>query len=325
MYKKHLLRICLFVFIGSGYIYSQNEEAPTTFYTLNGKLYDKTQSEFIIRGVNNPHVWFPLQSYEALEKIAESGSNTVRVVWQTSGEASELRRIIQKIVDLKMIAMPELHDFTGNDDISALENGAKYWVKDDVRAVLNDFKPYVLLNIANEWMKSNDLENWFKGYKSAISIIRDAGLEHCIVIDGAKWGQSIDPIKKYAKDLLKHDPLHNLLFDIHMYGSWNDKEKITNELKYVYDNKIPLIVGEFGYNAFDGKNNLGCKVDAPHLLDVCEKYKIGHMAWSWTGNNKENEWLDLLEDWKEYTEWGKLVFESKNGVKNTSKRCNVYK
>ncbi len=224
-----------------------------------------------------------------------------------------------------MIAIPEIHDFTGKDEISGgLELAAKYWARDDIKAVLNEFKPYILINIANEWMNSWDDKNWFEGYKSAIQIMRNAGLDHCLVIDGSGWGQNINPIKNYGAELLKLDPKHNLLFDIHMYGSWNDAGKIKQELNYIHDSKIPLIVGEFGYNSNNGKNNLTCKVDAPFLLETCQNLGIGYMPWSWCGNNKENEWLDIVRQWNKPTPWGELVVNSVNGIKNTAKPCSIF-
>lgn len=154
--------------------------------------------------------------------------------------------------------------------------------------------------------------------------MRGAGLTHCIVIDGSGWGQDFDPIKKHAHELIEHDSLHNLLFDIHMYMGWNDTAKITTELNYAVVNNIPLIVGEFGYNFNNGGNNLQCKVDAAHVLKVCNQLGIGYLPWSWSGNNEENQWLDIVQDWQSPTEWGKLVLLSPNGIKQTAKPCSVF-
>ena len=113
---------------------------------------------------------------------------------------------------------------------------------------------------------------------------------------------------------------------MHIYGNWNDNAKIDRELKYFVDHKLALVVGEFGYNSNNGKNNLSCKVDAAHLIMKCQEYGIGYMPWSWTGNNKENQWLDMVSitDWKTLSQWGELVINGENGIKKTSKTCSIF-
>jgi mannan endo-1,4-beta-mannosidase len=321
-----IILLLTILFLGNSPMYSQQKmnDSLKSFYTSNGKLFDGKGNEFIIRGTSNPHIWFYRKSLKSLDKIAQNKCNTVRVVWQTKGSARRLRKILQKTVELRLIAIPEIHDFTGDDKISGVEAAAKYWARDDIKAVLNDFKPYILINIANEWMGKWDDKNWFEGYKSAIAIMRNAGLDQCLVIDGAGWGQDINPIKNFGHELIQLDPQHNLLFDVHIYGSWNDSDKIVKELNFIHDNKIPLVVGEFGFNFNNGKNNLTCKVDAALLIKTCQQLGIGYMPWSWCGNNKENQWLDLVSHWKDFTPWGNLVFNSADGIKNTSKPCSIF-
>jgi mannan endo-1,4-beta-mannosidase len=217
-----------------------------------------------------------------------------------------------------------VHDFTGNDDIAGIEEAARYWASDSIKPILDKFKPYLLINVANEWTSWGQDSIWFNGYKSAINIMRNAGLSHCIVIDGSGWGQDIDPVKKHAAELIQFDPLHNLLFDIHMYMGWNDTAKITSELNYVVQNQIPLIVGEFGYNFNEGGNNLRCKVDAAHVLKVCNELGIGYIPWSWSGNNDENCWLDIVQDWHEPTLWGKQVLLGDGSISETAKPCSIF-
>lgn len=325
--KKYIGWIALIIQLS---VCSVESKAQTlaSFASKNGKLYDGIGNEFIIRGVNNPHIWYGDKAFLALDEIAATGANTVRIVWETRGTAAELRKIIARVVELKMVAIPEIHDATGSNKIEAVEAAAKYWAREDIKAVLNEFKPYLILNIANEWMNNKARQAiWYKGYGSCIEIIRKAGLTHCLLIDAGGWGQDLEPTKKYAERLIEADPEHNLIFDVHLYGSWNDNAKIDRELKYFVDHRLVLVVGEFGYNSDGGKNNLKCKVDAPYLLKKCQELGIGYMPWSWTGNNKENQWLDmvLLSDWKTPTQWGDLVINGENGIRKTSKTCSIFK
>jgi mannan endo-1,4-beta-mannosidase len=94
-----------------------NAQNSNTFFTKNGKLFDSNGNEFIIRGINNPHIWFPDASFKALDTIASFGTNAVRIIWQKRGTANELRKIIERVVELKMIAIPEIHDATGKNKI----------------------------------------------------------------------------------------------------------------------------------------------------------------------------------------------------------------
>ena len=56
------------------------------------------------------------------------------------------------------------------------------------------------------------------------------------------------------------------------------------------------------------------------------------MGWSWKGNGKVNgvdlaQMLDVSWNWndaKSLTEWGKILVNDVNGIKNTSKRCSVF-
>ena len=147
-----------------------------------------------------------------------------------------------------------------------------------------------------------------------------------MVVDAPGWGQNILPILKGGQQLIDCDPLHNILFSVHMYGSWNDSQKIINKLTEAKNKQLPLIVGEFGYNYNDGKNNLGCKADHRTILKTCHQLDYGFMPWSWTGNNQENAWLDMVDhrDWKTPTAWGTDVIDGAYGIRQTAIPTKVF-
>lgn len=298
------------------------------YFTVSGtKLIDAGGKEFIIRGVNSPHVWFPRKSDKTLERLAELNVNTVRIVWQTSGKPGRLEKTLEKCIASGMVPMVELHDATGDSTSEKLMEMVNYYTSSKVKKVLMKYEKYLLLNIANEWGNHGvTAEFWKDSYIKAIEALRSAGYKTTIVIDGPGWGQNLDPILQYGNELLQIDPLHNILFSVHMYGSWNDPLKIDFELQNAYDKILPLIVGEFGYNFDKGHNNLGCMVDHTAILKKCHELNYGYLAWSWSGNNKENAWLDLAEKrgWKKLTWWGRQVFESEYGIKKTAKKASVF-
>jgi hypothetical protein len=123
------------------------------FYTESGRLYDAKGAPFVMRVVNNPHIWFDAgnqyRAYQALDRIASYKTNTIRVVWETTGgSAASLRQILYRIVQLKMVPMVELHDVTGSNKTGDLARMAAYYTGAEVRQTLLDFRGYVLVNIA---------------------------------------------------------------------------------------------------------------------------------------------------------------------------------
>lgn len=297
------------------------------FSTSKDKLIDAEGEVFVIRGMNNAHIWFGEKAYQALDAIQATGSNTIRIVWQTRGKVSDLERIIKRCIELEMIPMVELHDATGNASADRLADMANWYADPERVAMLKRYERYLLINIANEW-GDNEMKGdyWKEAYIRAVNILRKAGYTTTLVIDGPGWGQNINPIVEFGLELIESDPLHNLLFSVHMYGSWNDPERIKEQLTLCHQKGLPLIVGEFGYNFDNGKNNLTCKADHKVILETCNELEYGFMPWSWTGNNQENHWLDLVEssDWKTLTWWGEQVISGKGGITETARKATVF-
>ena len=124
-------------------------------------MYDANGAEFLIRGVNSAHVWwdswgrdFALNSISA---IAATGANTVRIVWQIQVDGgldiNYLENIIKRCIENKLIPMIELHDATGSSNVEDLLNCAR-WYKNNI-AVFKKYHKYILINVANEWVRRN--------------------------------------------------------------------------------------------------------------------------------------------------------------------------
>ena len=297
------------------------------FTTKRTQLMDAAGHAFVIAGINNPHAWFGERAYQALDDIAATKANTVRIVWNTRGRADQLERIVERCIALKMVPMVELHDVTGNSSAERLLDMAHYYTRDDVKAVLMRHERYLLINIANEWGDHHaTAQHWQESYGAAITEMRTAGYKTTLVVDAPGWGQNIQPILEAGRTLIEHDPLHNILFSVHMYGSWNNAQDIVDKLSTAKEIELPLIVGEFGYNHNDGQNNLGCKADHRIIMATCKRLGYGFMPWSWTGNNRENAWLDLVDsrDWKTPTQWGREVIEGECGIRQTALPACVF-
>lgn len=319
---KRLLSILLFCAV-SAFAFAQSG----TFSTQGCQLVDANGQTFVIRGINNPHAWFGEKAFVALDNIRATGCNTVRIVWKTEGKDADLERIIQRCIELEMIPMVELHDVTGNTSGERLAAMAKWYAEPQRVQMLKKYERFLLLNIANEWGNhKTKAKYWLKSYAECVGIMRNAGYATTLVVDAPGWGQNLQPIVERGQELIDADPQHNILFSIHMYGSWNKAGRIHEQLALCKSKSLPIIVGEFGYNYHNGMNNLGCKVSHTAILDACNELEYGFMPWSWTGNNKANQWLDLVEpsDWKTLTWWGEQVVSGKGGITETARKASVF-
>lgn len=289
------------------------------FNVNQGRLYDACGNEFVMRGVNNPHIWFDTGNqylaYQALDRIATYNTNTIRVVWETSGTASLLARVLYRIVELQMVPMVELHDATGSQSNADLQAMAEYWASSDVAAVLQDFRAYALINIANEWSGS-DFGN---AYSSAISTIRGAGLEHTIVIDANGFGQNADTVFSNAGTLMAADS--NLVFSVHMYGQYSSASAVDSVLDQAVNNSVPLVIGEFGPQ-LQGQN-----VAWQAITAGCQSRGLGYIAWSWSGNDSDTQNLNIVNDFggSLTPQWGEPVMVSDtNSIQNTAQKAGIF-
>jgi mannan endo-1,4-beta-mannosidase len=296
-----------------------NKVAPG-FFVQAGRLKDAYGGDFVIRGVNNPHIWFDIsaqyEAYAALDSIAGYGTNTIRVVWETSGAPSLLREILYRIVQLRMVPMVELHDATSSTSQGDLLAMAQYYARADVRQVLKDFREYALVNIANEW-SGND----FRGaYSQAVSYLRANGVPHTLVIDANGFGQNGQAILDNAAALSAADPEHNLVFSVHMYERFTTAGAVDDLLNAASAASIPLLVGEFGWQ--HGGQNVAWE----RILTRTNDLRLGYVAWSWWGNGANTAQLDMARDYAgPLTDWGNDVLTGAAGnIQSTSRRASIF-
>lgn len=294
------------------------------FYVDGTTLYDAGGNPFIMRGVNHMHTWFTDKMTVTAETLEETGSNCVRIVlsngeqWDEN-EADEVKSIIELCKEHHLIAILEVHDTTGNWEKDALLAAAQYFV--DIKDVLIGEEEYVIINIANEWPGNNDAKAWKEGYLEAIPMLREAGLTHTIMVDCAGGGQYGKCVEEAGKEVLAADPLGNVMFSVHMYGTaGGTSELIEQNLEYAAEQELCICVGEFGFKHSDGD------VDEAYIMQYCEENDIGYLAWCWKGNAGEAAYLDMAAEWDGQLteEWGEVVVNGPNGIKETSKPCTVF-
>jgi mannan endo-1,4-beta-mannosidase len=298
----------------------------TGFFVSDGRLFDRLGADFVMRGINHPVVWFQGDALAWMDEIATTGSNSVRIVWETNrGSAQLLRASIERAVELGMVPVIEMHDVTGGTDVNGPMQMAQYYV-DELRDILVDFEPYLLVNIANEWGDwFSTAEDWVQAYRQAISVFRDAGLNHTLVIDANDNGQRGETIVDHGAQLLDFDPQHNILFSTHMYQAYEDRQAILDVVRGAQSARLPLIVGEFGFQHGD-RNGQPIAVPYEVMLDEAARVGMGYLAWSWTGNSQEVGYLDMTENGSatQLTAWGDDIINGLNGIRSTSQPASIF-
>jgi hypothetical protein len=298
------------------------------FFVSGGRLYDHDGNDFVMRGINNPLAWFQNRNTGALawlNQIATTGANTVRLVWETdAGDPQLLRDAIERCLELHMVPMVELHDVTGGTNVGEPANMAEYYAADPVKQILLDYEDTLLVNIANEWNGSDNI--YAQAYTDAIGVLRGAGINHTLVIDANGYGQRANTVLTQGQALLDADPQHNLLFSAHMYEEFRDAQTIRTTLQRAVDQKLPFIVGEFGFQRGDAPNP---PIQVPYdvLLSESVRLGIGYLAWSWTGNSGGVEYLDLTAlsgRADALSAWGDGVINGANGIRATAQPASIF-
>ena len=302
-----------------------NASSVSGFKVDGTKLLDAKGNEFVMRGVNHAHCWYKGDDQTALAAIDKTGANCVRLVladgvqWdKDSGES--INALTDKCKEYQMVAVLEVHDATGRNDIDDLQKAADFWI--EMKDALIGKEDFVILNIANEWIGDWKSKTWAEGYTTVIPQLREAGIKNTIMVDSAGWGQYGKSIKEKGMEVFESDPDRNTMFSVHMYGSAGKNEKTIEEnLTGATDQGLCVCVGEFGYTHSDGD------VDEGYIMEYCDANSIGWMGWSWKGNSGGVEYLDLSYDWEGTQlspDWGETVVNGAKGIKATSKTCSVF-
>lgn len=303
-----------------------SDTTPTTttgFHTSGTTLYDAKGNPFIMRGINHAYSWYPGYEDTAIPAIARTGANCVRLVI-TDGQQynktslSEIQKLIQLCKDNKLIAIVEVHDATGSDNIQDLQKAADFWI--EMKSALIGNEANVILNIANEWGGAWDSANWAAGYQQVIPKLRNAGIKNTLMVDCAGWGQYPQSIAEAGQSVVQADSQHNIMFSIHMYEYAGAYGAVQPNIDSALNVGVPLCIGEFGIKHTNGP------VDYKTIMSYSQSKGVGYLGWSWKGNGDTWAYLDIAQDWggSQLTEQGNAILNDQNGIKNTSKSCSIF-
>lgn len=293
-----------------------------------GRIVESNGNTFVMRGVSHAHVWYPTQT-SSFANIKALGANTVRVVLGSGQKwgpntASDVANVISLCKQSRLICVLEAHDTTGyGEDSTAatLNQAVSYWLS--IQSALAGQENYVIINIGNEPFGNNAQVSatWATATSNAINRLRNAGLDHMIMVDAPMWGQDWQGIQRdNAAAVFASDPDRNTVFSIHMYGVYDTAAEINAYLNAFQTAGLPLVIGEFGHNHSDGNP------DEDTIMAQAQSRGLGYIGWSWSGNGGGVEYLDMVTGFNpaSLTSWGTRIFNGANGIRQTSREATVY-
>ncbi|WP_327270305.1 cellulase family glycosylhydrolase [Streptomyces sp. NBC_01218] len=301
------------------------EAAATGLHISDGRLVEGNGNDFVMRGVNHAHTWYPGET-QSLADIKATGANSVRVVlsdgyrW-TKNSPTEVAGIIAQCKANRLICVLEVHDTTGYGEDSAagtLDHAADYWIS--LKDVLAGQESYIIINIGNEPWGNTNPAGWTAPTISAVQKLRSAGFQHTIMVDAPNWGQDWQGVMRAnAQAVYDADTTGNLIFSIHMYSVYNTAQAVTDYLNAFVNAKLPILIGEFG-----GPADQYGDPDEDTMMATAQRLKLGYLAWSWSGNT--DPILDLVIDFDptRLSAWGERIFHGVNGIAQTSKEATVF-
>ncbi len=282
-----------------------------TFYTDGRHLHDPNGKKIILRGINLPLLddWnFPPN--DNLADLEQTGANAVRIQWYINyGNAdrpaytlADLDGVLTQCKANHMIPILGLWDIPCPDDATLVNTRLiPWWTSDEVVAVLNKHKLYLIINLANElgvYRWSNNpataLSGFKNAYKSALTSIREK-LHMPVMIDAPDCGTSIDALITIGQELIDHDPDHNLLLSVHAYWAAYDG---MPHIDSAVNGNLPIVFGEvankqdetiagvpqYCFYDLDGLDQNHPPQNAftyQRLLQTLKTQEIGWLAWSW--------------------------------------------
>ncbi|WP_045860670.1 cellulase family glycosylhydrolase [Teredinibacter purpureus] len=227
--------------------------------TNDSQILTPTGQEVLLRGINLAFGDDPLTYIDAIDAIAATGANTVRLKLLADTHPSNLEAALNKVVANGMVAELVLWDdaLACNDDEAAFANAVNnIWLDEWLDVIAQDhFQPHIMINVASGWGPADIFNGYSTGYKiyidnykTAIRAFRNAGFNVPLVISSPGCGSDYFAfVSGRAKELMAADDQDNLILSVHGYGShWKTGAKAIEAMELLTSQDIPVLMSEFG-------------------------------------------------------------------------------
>ncbi|MEV8515487.1 cellulase family glycosylhydrolase [Dactylosporangium sp. NPDC051484] len=293
----------------------------------DGRLVEANGSDLVLHGVNHDFIWYPDKN-ASFAAIKAAGANSVRVPLGMGHQfrrtkPEEIRTIVTLCRRQRLVCILDAHDTTGwgqDKKATTIAEAVRFWKS--VRPELAGQEDHIIINIANEPFGVGGDWPWVAQTSDAIRALRAAGFRHTLMVDGPGWGQDeAFVMRDNAERVRAADPTGNTVFDIHMYGEFDNAAKVNSYLTSFTRRKLPLIIGEFS-----GEHEWG-DPDEDAIMAYAEGHDLGYLGWSWSGNEKAYSYLDLVQDFDpaSRTAWGKRFLTGPNGIATGTREATLFR
>jgi len=331
-----------------------------TLHTQGRFLYDSSGQKIILRGVNLPLLddWsFPQTSPTGkLDELAKSGANSVRIQWYVDyGQANRPAYTVQDLDNFLaattakgIIPILTLFDATFRD-IGLLNSVLiPWWTSAPVVAVLKKYEQHLIINLGNEvglyrfaGETPQALDTFKNAYKTAITSIRQQGLDLPIMIDAPDGGSTLGIFNTIGQELINHDPDRNIILSAHAYwAGYNGVPQIQPAISA----NLPIFFGEvansqdefingvtqYGYYDLDGSNERNPPLNGSTyiyqaLLTSIKQSEVGWAAWSWWKDLDVRRQLTTSGNFANLTPYGNDIINNPNyGLKATAQPSTIF-
>jgi mannan endo-1,4-beta-mannosidase len=318
--------VLLLALLGTAYITPARAGVSSGIHVAGGRLVEAGGEPLVLRGVNHGYA-FGHGPASVFDDIAATGANAVRVALGTGHQwpatrPAEVAAIVERCKAARLICVLDAHDTMGlgtQPGAATVAEAVDYWLT--LRDVLRNEESYVVLNIANEPAGYAVDMGWFAATEAAIGRLRAAGFSHALMIDAPNWGNDqFGVMYDHAAAVFESDPQRNVVFDVHMYGTFDTAAKVDDYLGHFVDQKLPIVVGEFSQIHEYGDP------DEDAIMAYCQRLGLGYLGWSWSGNSPQYQYLDVVSGYRpgRLTAWGRRLVDGPDGLRATGHPASVY-
>jgi mannan endo-1,4-beta-mannosidase len=294
-------------------------------HVVDGRLVEFDGADLVLRGINHGYTWYPTRT-RAFADIKATGANAVRVAlstgqrWPENG-VRDVAFVVDQCRRNRLICVLDAHDTVGRGvqaGAATIAQAVDYWTR--VKSALDGSESYVVVNLADEPSALFHSTTWTADTVAGVARMRAAGFKHTLMVDAPDWGQDNSYVMRdNAPAVLAADPTGNLVFSVHMYGTFDTLATVHAYLAAFVARRLAVVVGEFSSQHQYGNP------DEDAIMAQCQAYGIGYLGWSWSGN-RGFEYLDVVTDFdpRRRTVWGQRLLAGPDGIQATAREASVF-